>query len=72
MRAVQSIIGFYKEEHGQGGIEYILIVGGIIVAAVVVLGIYNQMVKSTGSTINKSAQNASDTIDNSIQNNINI
>ncbi len=34
---------FLKEEEGQGAIEYLLLAGGVIVAAVVIFAIYNRM-----------------------------
>jgi Flp pilus assembly pilin Flp len=45
---------FLKEEKGQGAIEYILLAGGIIVAAVVIFAIYSSMVSSAGSSLNES------------------
>ncbi len=45
---------FLKEEKGQGAIEYILLAGGIIVAAVVILAIYSSMVSSAGQALNES------------------
>lgn len=45
---------FLKEEKGQGAIEYILLAGGIIVAAVVIFAIYSSMVSSAGSQLNES------------------
>ncbi len=45
---------FLKEEKGQGAIEYILLAGGIIVAAVVIFAIYSSMVSSAGTALNES------------------
>ncbi|MBU2560409.1 class III signal peptide-containing protein [archaeon] len=45
---------FLKEEKGQGAIEYILLAGGIIVAAVVIFAIYSSMVSSAGQSLNAS------------------
>jgi uncharacterized protein (UPF0333 family) len=39
---------FLKEEKAQGAIEYILLAGGIIVAAVVIFAIYSSMTKTAG------------------------
>jgi Flp pilus assembly pilin Flp len=61
---------FLKEEKAQGAIEYILLAGGIIVAAVVIFAIYSQMTKSTATTLNETVQNASATMGNRIQNEI--
>lgn len=47
-------MNFLKEEKGQGAIEYILLAGGIIVAAVVIFAIYSSMVSSAGEALNAS------------------
>ncbi len=44
---------FLKEEKGQGAIEYILLAGGIIVAAVVIFAIYSKMTSSAAERLNK-------------------
>jgi len=49
---------FIKEEKAQGAIEYILLAGGIIVAAVVIFAIYSQMTSSAGKKLNETTQNA--------------
>jgi uncharacterized protein (UPF0333 family) len=46
---------FLKEEKAQGAIEYILLAGGIIVAAVVIFAIYSSMTKSAATKLNESA-----------------
>ncbi len=43
---------FLKEERGQGAIEYILLAGGIIVAAVVIFYIYKSIAKTAGTKTN--------------------
>ena len=50
---------FLKEEKAQGAIEYILLAGGIIVAAVVIFAIYSSMTKSAGEQLNASTSAAS-------------
>ncbi len=40
------------EEKAQGAIEYILLAGGIIVAAVVIFAIYSSMTKSAATSLN--------------------
>jgi len=50
---------FVEEEEGQGGIEYILLVGGILVAAVMAVLVYKRMTVGSYQTVNTSAQNAS-------------
>ena len=52
--------GFLAEEKGQGAIEYILLAGGIIVAAVVIFAIYSSMTKSAGEKLNASTSAATD------------
>ncbi len=47
------------EERGQGAIEYILLAGGIIVAAVVIFDIYRQMTQTAWVAANTTTQNAS-------------
>ncbi|MFQ6135779.1 MAG: Flp family type IVb pilin [Candidatus Hydrothermarchaeales archaeon] len=44
---------FLREEKAQGAIEYILLAGGIIVAAVVIFAIYSRMTKSAGNKLEK-------------------
>lgn len=44
-----------EEEEGQGSIEYIFIVGGVIIAAIVVFVVYQSMTKSGGTSINQTA-----------------
>jgi len=43
---------FLKEEKGQGAIEYILLAGGIIVAAVVIFAIYSKMTSTAANRLN--------------------
>jgi len=44
---------FLREEKAQGAIEYILLAGGIIVAAVVIFAIYSSMTRSAGEQLNE-------------------
>ena len=44
---------FINEESGQGAIEYILLAGGIIVAAVVIFAIYCKMTASAANKLNE-------------------
>ncbi len=44
---------FLREEKAQGAIEYILLAGGIIVAAVVIFAIYSSMTKSAATALNE-------------------
>ncbi|MEK6978463.1 MAG: hypothetical protein AABX40_08745 [Candidatus Hydrothermarchaeota archaeon] len=43
-----------EEEEGQGSIEYIFIVGGAVIAAIVIFVVYQSMTKSGGASINQS------------------
>lgn len=54
VKSQNTFARFLKEEKAQGAIEYILLAGGIIVAAVVVYGIYSNMVTSAGKSLNES------------------
>ncbi len=45
---------FFKEERGQGAIEYIMLAGGIIVAAIIIFVIYKQAASGAGEKINES------------------
>ncbi len=49
---------FLKEEKGQGAIEYILLAGGIIVAAVVIFAIYSKMTGSAANRLNETTDAA--------------
>jgi Flp pilus assembly pilin Flp len=57
---------FLDEEVGQAAIEYILIVGGVIIAAVVVATIYSEMVRNTGETVVKSVMDVTNATKNRI------
>jgi Flp pilus assembly pilin Flp len=60
------VMKFLSEDRGQAAIEYILIVGGVIIAAVVVGTIYSEIVRNTGETFMKSV----DSITNSTKNKV--
>lgn len=59
---------FAQEERAQSGIEYILLAGGIILAAVVIISIYSGMVSSAGTSINESVGSKVSDIDSAISN----
>jgi Flp pilus assembly pilin Flp len=61
---------FVKEEKAQGAIEYILLAGGIIVAAVVIFAIYSSMTRSAATTLNNSTSEATRTMGNIISNEV--
>ncbi len=60
-------IRFIKEEEGQASIEYVLLAGGIIVAAVVIFAIYSRMTKSAGNKLEKATGTASSTMQDQIE-----
>lgn len=57
-------MNFISDERGQGAIEYILLAGGIIVAALIIMNIYGQMTRTTGKTLNASVDNMTSTTQN--------
>lgn len=62
---------FLKEEKAQGAIEYILLAGGIIVAAVVIFAIYSSMTKSSMEQLNTSTAAATAEMNRTLTNAIN-
>lgn len=62
------IMKFLKDERAQGAIEYILLAGGIIVAAVVIFALYSKMTRQAGEAMNASIQSATGTLNATIQN----
>lgn len=61
---------FLREEKGQGAIEYILLAGGIIVAAVVIFAIYSSMTRSAGEALNASVSAKTTEMANVINNTV--
>jgi uncharacterized protein (UPF0333 family) len=59
---------FLKDEKAQGAIEYILLAGGIIVAAVVIFAIYSSLTKSAATKLNESANLAANKMQQAIEN----
>jgi len=53
---------FLKEEQAQGAIEYILLAGGIIVAAVVIFAVYKRMTQSAANKLETSTGVATNTM----------
>ncbi len=45
---------FLQEEKGQGAIEYIMLAGGIIVAAIIIFVIYKNAAAGAGAKMNAS------------------
>ncbi len=64
------IMKFLKDERAQGAIEYILLAGGIIVAAVVIFALYSKMTKQAGQAMNASVQQATGSLNATIANEI--
>jgi Flp pilus assembly pilin Flp len=48
---VRILKKFLKEEESQGAIEYILLAGGIIVAAAVIFAIYSRITRTAGTAL---------------------
>jgi uncharacterized protein (UPF0333 family) len=61
---------FLKEEKAQGAIEYILLAGGIIVAAVVIFAIYSQMTSSAGDKLANATNESTEAMSSIISKNI--
>jgi Flp pilus assembly pilin Flp len=57
---------FLKEEKGQGAIEYILLAGGIIVAAVVIFAIYSKMTSTAANRLNETTNAATSVMSSKI------
>ncbi len=57
---------FLKEEKAQGAIEYILLAGGIIVAAVVIFAIYKQIAQTAGTQTNETVKLAGKEVNKSV------
>jgi uncharacterized protein (UPF0333 family) len=62
VEAHQKIREFLLGNKGQGAIEYILLVGGAVLAFTVVLGKYSEMVDETGFTLRDNTYDAVDEI----------
>lgn len=62
------MLGFFREEEAQVSAEYIMLAGGVIVVAVVVYAVYYSMVKTTGKSINTSAENVTSKMETLVSN----
>jgi len=49
---------FFKEEKGQGAIEYILITGGLILSAIIIVAVYRRMSGSAAEKLEQSTGQA--------------
>ena len=61
---------FLKEEKGQGAIEYIMLAGGIIVAAIIIFVIYKRAAVSAGAKMGASINQTANTESAAISNNL--
>jgi uncharacterized protein (UPF0333 family) len=59
---------FLKEEKAQGAIEYILLAGGIIVAAVVIFVIYKNIASTAGNQTQNTVEKAGAGVKNAVEN----
>jgi len=50
--------GFIRGERGQGAIEYILLAGGIILGAIIVLSMYGKMTETALNRLNSTTDAA--------------
>jgi uncharacterized protein (UPF0333 family) len=49
---------FFDEEEGQSGLEYILLIGGMVMATMILFVIYQNMAQSSASKMNETADPA--------------
>jgi|Deesub1362A_J573_1020465.scaffolds.fasta_scaffold00771_13 uncharacterized protein (UPF0333 family) len=59
---------FLKEEKAQGAIEYILLAGGIIVAAVVIFVIYKNIAQTAGNKTKNTIEETATVVGNVVNN----
>jgi Flp pilus assembly pilin Flp len=57
---------FLNDEKGQGAIEYILLAGGVIVAALVIFTLYGKLTKSSGEKFNETTDAATSAMSSKI------
>jgi uncharacterized protein (UPF0333 family) len=51
---------FIDEEEGQSGLEYILLIGGIVMASVILFSIYRSMTEDAALKMNESVEPATE------------
>ncbi len=49
---------FINEEDGQGGLEYILLIGGMMMASVILFSIYRSMAENSAQRMSESSDMA--------------
>lgn len=59
---------FIRDDRAQGAIEYILLAGGIIIAAIVIFVIYSSLTKSAAGKLNQSVESAAKKMQEAITN----
>jgi uncharacterized protein (UPF0333 family) len=65
---IRTLVKFFREEKAQGAIEYILLAGGIIIAAIVIFVIYSSLTKSAAGKLNESVEAAAEKMQEAITN----
>jgi uncharacterized protein (UPF0333 family) len=55
---LQMLRNFIDEEEGQSGLEYILLIGGMVMAAMILFVIYKSMTESAGGKMNETSDPA--------------
>jgi uncharacterized protein (UPF0333 family) len=61
---------FLKEEKGQTSLEFVVMMGGIIISAFLIYGYYTRWSKTTSEPLNASIHNASELMGDRITNEI--
>ncbi len=61
---------FLKDEKGQGAIEYIMLAGGIIVAAIIIFVIYKKAAVKAGNTLTNSTSQVASVESSAINNSL--
>jgi uncharacterized protein (UPF0333 family) len=61
---------FIGEEKGQGAIEYLLLAGGVILAAVLIFIIYSKITTMGGSSFNETGDAATSVMSSKIETSI--
>ncbi len=55
---LQMLRDFIDEEEGQSGLEYILLIGGLVMASVILFIIYRSMAQGSASKMNETSDPA--------------
>jgi len=65
---IKTLAKFIRDDRAQGAIEYILLAGGIIIAAIVIFVIYSSLTKSAAGKLNQSVESAAQKMQEAITN----